>query len=128
MTLQEERLQVLKMLEDGQISADEAAKLLAAIETGSQKTKRSPNTSPAGGSVRWLRVRVEDGPRTKVNVNLPIGLVNVGLKLGSKFVPEMEGLDMEEIRAEIDEAIQSGAQGKIVEIEDEETRVEVFIE
>jgi len=124
MSLKEERMQILKMIEDGTISADEGAKLLAALEEGA--TKNVP-TVPAGPA-RWMRVRVTDlnTGRAKVNVNLPMGLVNLGIKMGARFAPEMEDIDLDEII----QAIKEGAQGKIVEVEDEEDneRVQVYIE
>lgn len=123
MSLTEERMQILKLLEQGQITADEAAKLLSAVESGAREDRRGRTAPP-----RWLRVRVTDmrTGKAKVNVNIPMSLVNVGLKMGAKFAPEMEGVDMEEIK----QAIQEGAQGKIVDVEDEEDleHVEIFIE
>lgn len=129
MSLTEERMQILKMLEEGKISADDAAKLLAALETGAKKEAGGANTPvERGGKPRWLRVRVTDQAtgKQKVTVNLPMGLVNVGMKMGAKFAPEMEGLDMEEIIS----AIQGGAQGKIIDVMDDEDgeHVEIFVE
>jgi hypothetical protein len=64
--------------------------------------------------------------RAKVNVNLPFGLVRAGLKIGGKFAPEMEDVDWEEILA----AINEGAQGKLVDVEDVEDgeKVEIFVD
>jgi hypothetical protein len=129
MSLTEERLQILKMVEAGQISAEEAAKLLAAMEAGAEKEQdRDPLPGFTGQPARWLRIRVTDEAtgKRKVNVNLPIGMVNVAMKVGSKFAPEIKDFNVDEIF----EAIQSGAQGKIVEVQDEEDgeRVEIFVE
>ena len=77
---------------------------------------------------RWLRIRVFNTVtgKPKVNVNLPMGLVSMGLKLGAQFAPEMAGFDVEELMA----AIEDGAQGKILEVEDAEDgeRVEIWLE
>jgi len=128
MSLAEERLQILKMLEEGQISADDAAKLLSALEAGAQKEGRQVTGTPAGPAPKWLRIRVSDGQsgKPKVSVNVPMGLVNVALKMGAKFVPEVGGLDMNEIN----EMIRSGSQGRIIDIQDEEggERIEIFVE
>jgi len=121
----EERMQILKMIEEGKISAEEGAKLLQAL-AGKNEKRRS--TGGAGDEPRWLRVRVTDldSGRNKVNVNIPMSLVNVGIKMGARFAPNIEGLDYEEIS----QAIKAGAQGKIVDVVDEEDgeRVEIFIE
>jgi hypothetical protein len=120
----EERMKILKMIEEGKITADEGTRLLAAL--GKQKRKRpvSPEGEPS-----WLRVRVTDVNTGKeaVRVNLPFSLVNVGLKMGARFVPDIEQeLAMEELA----EALKGGLTGKIVDVVDEEDgkRVEIFIE
>jgi hypothetical protein len=122
----EERMQILKMIEDGKISAADGANLLRALDQDS----RNQHVEPLKGASapRWFRVRVTDSisGRHKVNVNIPVGLVHVGLKMGARFAPDVEGVDFEEIM----EAIRSGQHGKIVDVSDEETgeRVEIFVE
>jgi len=130
MTITDERLQILKLLEEGKITVDEAAKLLAALEAGAGKEKAL--TQPGGlEKARWLRVRVTDqqSGRQKVTVNVPVSLVNVAMKIGANFVPELEQMDSDQVMEAI-EAIKSGAHGKIVDVEDDEggERVEVFVE
>jgi hypothetical protein len=124
MSLKEERMQILKMIESGTITADEGAKLLAALEEGAAKGERSDSSGPA----RWMRIRVTDlkTGRAKVNVNLPMGLVNFGMKMGARFAPEMESMDLDEVM----QAVKDGAQGKIVEVEDDEDgeKVEIYVE
>lgn len=124
MATSEERLKILKMIEEGKISAEDGAKLLAAL-TDSRKSAATPvNTSDS----RWFRVRVTDAAtgRPKVNVNIPIGLVHVGLKVGARFAP---GLEAEEMDA-ITQALNTGMTGKIIDVTDEEDgeHVEIFIE
>jgi len=122
----EERLQVLKMVEAGQISAEEGAKLLAALESPPEPTEG--RSTPK----RWLRVRVTDQRtgRRKVNVNIPLGLVEIASRMGVHFgaqrAPELRDINLNEIIA----AIKSGAEGKIVDMEDEEEgeHVEVYVE
>ena len=124
MTSAEERLQILKMIEAGKITPEEGAKLLSAL---GQKTAPTPS-STGGSDARWFRVRVTDAEtgRRKVNVNIPMGLVNVGMRMGARFIPEDSDIDIEELM----EQIRSGAHGKIVEVVDDESgeHVEIFIE
>ncbi len=127
MATTEERLQILKMIEEGKISAAEGAELLRALDT---KGERGPALEPMKGTSnpRWFRVRVTDMQtgRNKVNVNIPMGLVNVGIKMGARFAPEIEGKELSGIM----EAVRSGQLGKIVDIVDAEDgeRVEIFVE
>jgi len=124
MTTNEERMQVLKMIEKGQISAEEGARLLEAIEAASAKGRAEDSGTPP----RWFRVRVTDSQtgKNKVNVNIPLGLVNVGMRMGAKFAPEMSGMDIEKMI----QAIKEGASGKIIDVEDAEDgeHVEIYVE
>ena len=119
----DERIKILKMIEERKITAEEGTKLLAALSKGERKRGTTPTVE-----AKWMRVRVTDldTGKTSVNVNLPIGLVNVGLRMGARFVPDMEGYEIEEIS----EALSQGLTGKIVDIvdEDEGKRVEIYVE
>ena len=128
MSLSDERMQILKMLEERTITAEEAAKLLSALEAGAKQEEEASKPRSLGRETRWLRIRVTDqtSGKQKVNVNVPMSLVNVGMKIGAKFIPQDEDFDLNEIF----EAIKSGAEGKIVEVEDDGDgeRVEIFVE
>ena len=121
----QERMQILKMVEEGKITSTEGLELLTAIEKQAAEIK--PGKRP-----KWLKIRVktkEDKPKMKLN--LPLSLVDVGLKLGVAYAPQLKesGLDKVDIN-EIIEAVREGAEGKIVDIEDEEnqTKVEIYVE
>lgn len=139
MATNEERMKILKMVAEGKITAEEADQLLEALE----ESERVPGTSrpgippmpsapempPAPGrKPRWLHVRVTDTNtgRTRVNVRLPVSMINIGLKMGSKFAPEVDGLNMDELMR----MIESGEIGQIVDVTDEEDgeHVEVYLE
>lgn len=112
------------MIQDGHISAEEGAKLLSALKASQQKE----STATGGSPPRWFRVRVTDlrTGKHKVNMNIPMALVNVGIKMGARFVPETDELHYHDVVS----ALQSGQQGLILEVEDQESqeRVEMFVE
>ena len=128
----EERLKVLKMVQEGKITVDEATELLQSLDEAPAKSAPPPPAAqpagPSGSSKRWFRVRVTDGEsgRVRVNVRLPVGVVNAGIKMGMKFAPQMEGMDIEALS----ELINSGETGQIVDVYDDKDgeHVEVFIE
>jgi len=129
MTSTEERMQILKMIQEGKITADEGAKLLEALNAASKTDKRAPFSPPGTpNDSRWFRVRVTDlrSGKPKVNVNIPMGLVNVGLKMGARFAPNMDNVNFEELMT----AIKSGASGKVIDVTDEESgeHVEIYVE
>jgi len=125
MTTSEERLRILQMIREGKVTAEEGARLLQALGSSGKPPAPPP---PPRRDPRLLRVRITDlgSGKTKVNVNIPMSLVNVGIKLGARFAPASTELNYDEIM----EAIQSGASGKVVDVEDVESgeHVEVWVE
>jgi|SRR5687768_1434917 hypothetical protein len=127
MASSEERMKILKMIEEGKLSAEEGTKLLAAL---SEKRVPSPPRPPGmpGGPPRWLRIRVTDvrSGRSKASVQIPLALVDAGIKIGAHFAPEVEGVNMSNVM----EAVRSGMTGKIIDVTDEEDgeHVEIYVE
>ena len=123
MTTAEERMRILQMIQDGTVTAEEGATLLQALGSSKAKAPPSPARDP-----RTFRVRITDTTtnQTKVSVNIPMGLVNVGIKLGARFTPSSAEVNYDEIM----DAIKSGASGKLVDLEDLESgeHVEVWVE
>jgi len=118
--MNEERMKILKMLEEKKITSEQAAKLLDVLG--------EPATT---GSGKFLRVKVFDmnQEKLKVNVTLPLSLV----KWGMRFVPEKAQVKMREQNIDMEsitEAIEKDLTGKIVEVDDDEKgeHVEVYIE
>jgi hypothetical protein len=123
----EERMRILKMLEEHKITAEEAAKLLAAIGEGGA-TAASQRQGRGGQAGKWLRIRVTDiaTGRSKASVQIPLGLLDAGMKIGAHFAPEVEGVDMSNVL----EAVHSGVTGKIIDVTDHKDgeHVEIFVE
>jgi hypothetical protein len=126
----EERMKILKMIEEGKISAEEGAKLLTALNQsrrgmGIPNPPRQPGMS---GSARWLRIRVTDirTGRSKASVQIPIALVDAGMKIGAHFAPEVEGVDMSNVM----DAVRAGVTGKIIDVVDDEDgeHVEIYVD
>jgi hypothetical protein len=128
MTTVEERMKILKMIEEGKISADEGSKLLAALSDSRRGMPTPPRSPGAGGPARWLRIRVTDTRtgRSKASVQIPLALVDAGMKIGAHFAPEVEGVDMSNVM----EALRMGVTGKIIDVVDDEDgeHVEIYVE
>jgi hypothetical protein len=126
MVTSEERMKILKMISEDKISAEEGAQLLAALSLRSEKSKPEPRRKLGN---QMLRVRVSDmvTGKTKVNVNLPMRLVDAGLNIAAQYTPEMEDGQMMDA---VKEALTENMTGKIVDVIDEEDgeHVEIFIE
>jgi hypothetical protein len=126
MASSEERMKILKMIEDGKLSAEEGTKLLAALNSPRVPTPPRPVGGP--GAPRWLRIRVTDirTGRSKASVQIPLALVDAGMKIGAHYAPEVEGVDMTNVM----EALRSGVTGKIIDVTDDEDgeHVEIYVE
>ena len=117
--MSEEKMKILRMLEEGKITAEDAMKLLSTIEQGDENK----------GKGKKLRVRVTDRQtnKPKVNLTIPVGLA----KVVAKFIPskakqklEREGIDIDSVLSQI----VSENVGKIVDVESEDEYVEISIE
>lgn len=123
MSTTEERMRILRMVQEGKITVEEGAKLLAALRESRKDPRTVISTRSGKGN---LHVRVTDllTGKAKVNVNLPLGLVDAGMSIASQYAPDVNF-------GQIADAIRSGQmEGKIVDVVDEEDgeHVEVFID
>jgi hypothetical protein len=125
----EERLEILKMIQSGQITADEGARLLEILkEKGRPAEGPKPPSRDMG--TRLFRIQVTDlgTGRQKVNMTMPWSLVSVGVNMGARFA--RKEIDASLTVDEFTEAIRAGVEGRIVDMVDEEKqeRVEIFVE
>lgn len=130
MATSNERLKILKMVQEKKISAEEGIELLDLI---SEKNPKGNNPIPDSETqtrtpAQWFRVVVTDtqSGKTRVNVRLPVSLVNAGMKMGARFSPQIDGLD----RKQLLDFLQSGTTGKVIDVLDDDggEHVEVYIE
>ncbi len=86
-----DRRAVLQMLAEGKISADEAERLMSALDRNGAPAPAS--ASPAvghNGVPKYLRVTVdalEDTKPVKVNIRVPMALLRAGVRLTSLIPP-----------------------------------------
>lgn len=112
----EERLQILRMVQEGKVTPEEGVRLLEALEA-----------SPAGGEARTLRVRVLDpgGQRRQAEVRVPLGLVRLLTRVAEPLLKVSgQNLDL----AALEQAIRAGQAGRILEVETATQRVEIDLE
>lgn len=122
------RADILDQLSSGQITAEEAAVLLRGGQPSSAPGTPPPFRPATNFGNRHLRIRVSnlDTGRDRVNVNVPLTLVEAGLKLGARYEPQIAGIDIADVLSQIE----AGTQGKLMDVENWEDgeRVEIFIE
>ena len=108
--MSEGRRQILEMLAAGRINADEAERLLVALDPGSGDGGAAAGAGEANGrktKAKYLRVQVEadesmtglKGGTTTVNVRVPMQLLRAGVRLA--------GLIPQQAHDQLDQALSS---------------------
>jgi hypothetical protein len=91
--MNEDRRSILEMLATGRITADEADRLLAALEGRRASSASAEPGYPANKpQARYLRIAVDtdeegEGGPTKVNIRVPMQLLRAGVRLASLIPP-----------------------------------------
>jgi hypothetical protein len=82
-----ERRQVLEMLAEGKVSAEEAERLLEKLDQVGESFNGSANDTPKEGfqkrMPKYLRVLVNSTDGDAVNIRVPLALVRTGIKLST---------------------------------------------
>jgi hypothetical protein len=131
----EDGKQILDLLAQGKINADQAYRLLKALGDIREEPPPPPvppqpasaHDVPPGPRGRVLRIRVSEHGKQKVNVAIPLAIARIGkMKLGASGLVrghlQKFGIDLDELLREVESA------GRIVDINDDEDRVEIFVE
>lgn len=128
-----ERARILDMVEAGTISADEGATLLSVANqaAGGGLGGNSAETTPLPGdrdAPRRVRVRVfhADSKQSRINVNIPIDLVAVSMRMGARFVPWLSDETYGQLIADVQTA-KTGAQFSFSD-ETSQEKIELLVE
>ena len=128
--MDQEKLRILKMVEEKKISVEEAAKLFDALEGAAPKQEpRRPRSERGPGRQLKLKVSDLDTGRVRVNLTIPVGIAHIITSL----IPQQELARLEQQGFNVTtilDAIHNDSTGKIFDVEDEEhrTKVEISIE
>lgn len=142
--MNEQRKDILDMLVEGKITAEEAERLIAALEP--DQPSPSAAASPAGrpkGRAKYLRVMMEfhdENESGRLNVRVPLQLLRAGVQLAALIPPvaldrandELSKagvpLDLTQLRPEQLEALVEHLDETVVEMEMSDGHLRVFCE
>lgn len=141
--MNEQRRQILQMLADGKITADEADRLIDALEPEQPALPPGGTTRPKSRP-RYLRVVVADvsggdGPG-HINVRVPLQLLRAGVRLTSLIPPQALArvnaeldksgvpIDLTELKPQHIEDLVDQLDDLTVDVNQPETTVQVFCE
>lgn len=120
----EERNRILGMVEEGLVSAEEAAQLFDAMLT------EPIVPSPPPVQNRTVRVWVTDtatrNRQVNMTVTLPVSVLRISLQALASVIPSLRDERLEQVV----HALESGASGRVMDVQDLEDgkRLEIFIE
>ncbi|MFE7467207.1 hypothetical protein ACFU6R_24330 [Streptomyces sp. NPDC057499] len=100
--MDEQRRQILRMLAEGKVTADEAERLIDAVER--ERHGERPAEPRPGGRRKYLRVMVVDTAdvdgdgASRVDIRVPLQLLRAGVRLTSLLPPKAVTRVNEELR------------------------------
>lgn len=112
--MSDERLQILKMVQEGKVSAEEATRLLDALGEGQSKP------GAKGPKATHVRVHLTEG-RKVANFSIGVGLARWVLSLPLVSLAEVDAEQLVQL-------IESGATGKVMEFSEGDRRLEVWLD
>ena len=129
----EEGREVLRLLAEKKIDADQAYRLLLALGDVPKETAAEAKAGPGGSEPRMkfggeapgkvLRIRISEGGKQKVNMSVPLSLARLGRVAGLSRMVSRFGIDLRDVARDI------ASVGKVVDICDEDgDRVEIYVE
>lgn len=125
----DERLRILKMVEDGTITAEQAAELMKAM--GVEEESQVPAKSKAGYDKKMFRIIVDSVDGDKVNVQFPVGAIKKILKVTGKLPiadKDLQGVDLEQMMYAISECLDEEIEGDFVNVDAADgTTVRVYV-
>ena len=125
----DERLRILKMVEDGTITAEQAAELMKAM--GVEEESQVPAKSKAGYDKKMFRIIVDSVDGDKVNVQFPVGAIKKILKVTGKLPiadKDPQGVDLEQMMDAISECLDEEIEGDFVNVDAADgTTVRVYV-
>jgi len=124
--MQSERMRILKMVEEGKLTPEEAAQLIEAARQHGQGDARGK----AGRAAGFLTVRVTESGQPKVNLRVPLSLAKVVLKLlprQARANLEASGLTVAAL-GEMIERVANAGPCKLVDIHEGGDGVEIVLE
>ncbi|MCQ4690132.1 hypothetical protein NE575_12735 [Clostridium sp. SL.3.18] len=125
----DERLRILKMVEDGTITAEQAAELMKAM--GVEEESQVLAKSQAGYDKKMFRIIVDSVDGDKVNVQFPVGAIKKILKVTGKLPiadKDLQGVDLEQMMEAISECLDEEIEGDFVNVNAADgTTVRVYV-
>lgn len=104
--------QVLRLVSEGRLTAEEAAPILDALEAQRAASDAAPASPTTETGARFARIEVLEKGRKSVDLRIPLSLGRMAMS----SIPGLSGTHA----TQINEAIARGVPGRILDIADED--------
>lgn len=114
----DEKLRILKMVEEGTITAEQAAGLLAALEENTPA--QVAVAAPSSYDRNMFRIVVDSSSGDKVRVQFPVGAIKKILRATGKLPisdKDLQGVDLSEMMDGILQCLREEVEGDFVNVE-----------
>lgn len=126
----DETLRILKMIEDGTITAEQGAELMSAINADLPAQQTA--VTRTSYDKKMFRIIVDSTTGDKVKVQFPVGAIKKILKVTGKLpIPEqeLEGVDLPAMMDAIAECLEAEVDGDFVNVEAADgTTVRIYVD
>ncbi|MFP3953201.1 MAG: SHOCT-like domain-containing protein [Candidatus Bipolaricaulota bacterium] len=123
--MNDEKKKILKMLDEGKVTVEEAEELLDKVESSRESEESGLEPVEVRGKPRALRIIVVEEGEEEVNISIPLKLVRMfETLLPSKAKKKLDekGVNLDVVLDAIEDET---VDGKLVDIHDGDTHVEV---
>jgi hypothetical protein len=139
-----DRKRVLALLAEGKITADEADRLLSALEAPGRPGPDLSAKAPAARAPKYMHVTVDahEGGETptKVNIRVPLQLLRAGVRLGGLMPPQARdkineslrrqgvAIDINQVRPENLDVLLDQIGDLTLDVDNDRAKVRIFCE
>ena len=141
--MNEQRKEILQMLAEGKLTAEEADQLIAALDREEPAPPVTGSDTRPKAKPKYLRVVVDatdDGTPSRVNIRVPLQLLRAGVRLAALIPPQALGeakaelsrsgvpFDLTQLKPDQLEALVEHLDDMTVEVDQPDTKVRIFCE
>lgn len=129
----DEKMRILKMIEDGTITAAEAAALMKTmgVDETDEESGVLMNTAVSYDK-KMFRVIVDSAEGDKVNIQFPVGAIKKILKVTGKLPIQdenLKGIDLSEMMEAVSQCLSEEVEGDFVNVKAADgTTVRIFVD
>lgn len=125
----DEKLRILKMVEEGTVTAEKAAELMEAMDLDRGQQTALAKTAY---NKKMFRIQVDDITGDKVKIQFPVGAIKKILKATGRLpIPEsqLQGVDLADMMEAVSDCLDAEVEGDFINVESADgATVRIFVD